>query len=181
MIYPATEIVLKNEKNAIFRSPKKEDAAEMIEYLKKTSGETVFIMRYPEECGYTIQDEEEILESKRLSEREVMIACEIDGKIAGNCNLMFNRHIKTAHRATVAIALLKEYWGIGIGSAMFEEMIKIARDRGVLQMELQFVEGNDRARHLYEKFGFRISGIIPDAIRLKDGTLLNEYHMIKKL
>ena len=34
---------------------------------------------------------------------------------------------------------------------------------------------------LYEKFGFRIAGILPDAIRLKDGTLLNEYRMVKKL
>ncbi|MGN1409592.1 MAG: GNAT family N-acetyltransferase [Eubacteriales bacterium] len=181
MIYPEKEIVLKGGKAVLFRSPKKEDAAEMVEYLKETAGETVFIMRYPEECCYSIEDEEEILESKRLSEREVMIVCEVDGKIAGNCSLMFNRHIKTAHRATVGIALLKEYWGMGIGSAMFEEMIRLAGERGVLQMELQFVEGNDRARHLYEKFGFRIAGIIPDAIRLKDGTLLNEYHMIKKL
>lgn len=181
MIYPTTEIVLKNGRTATLRSPGKEDAAEMLAYLKKTSAETIFIMRYPEECGYTLEDEEKILEGKRLSEHDVMIACEVDGKIAGNCQVSFNRHIKTAHRATVAIALLKEYWNMGIGSAMFEEMIKLAQERGVLQMELQFVEGNERARHLYEKFGFRIAGVIPDAMRLKDGTLLNEYHMIKKL
>ena len=52
---------------------------------------------------------------------------------------------------------------------------------GVMQIELEFVEGNTRARHLYEKMGFRITGVHPNAIRLKDGMLLNNYTMIKEL
>ena len=106
---------------------------------------------------------------------------EVDGKIAGNCQIMFYGRIKTAHRATVAIGLTREYWGLGIGSAMFDEMEKAARQRGCLLMELDFIEGNARARGLYEKKGFRITGVLEDVIRLKDGTLLNNYHMVKKL
>ena len=48
-------------------------------------------------------------------------------------------------------------------------------------MELEFIEGNDRARHLYEKMGFRIAGVRPNAIRLKNGTLLNEYTMVRTM
>ena len=70
----------------------------------------------------------------------------------------------------------------GIGTKMFEEMIRLAERReGVMQIELEFVEGNARARYLYEKMGFRITGVHPNAIRLKDGTLLNNYTMIKEL
>ena len=65
---------------------------------------------------------------------------------------------------------------------MFEEMIQIAKTRdGVRQMELDFIEGNSRARGLYEKMGFRITGVKPDAIRLKDGTFLNEYMMVRRI
>jgi len=82
----------------------------------------------------------------------------------------------------VAIALLKEYWNQGIGTRLFQEMIRIAEENeNILQMELEFVEGNARARALYEKMGFRIVGITPNAIRLKDGTLLNEYYMIREI
>jgi RimJ/RimL family protein N-acetyltransferase len=82
----------------------------------------------------------------------------------------------------VAIALLKEYWGQGIGTRMFEEMIRIAEENEqILQMELEFIEGNRRARALYEKMGFQITGVRPNAIRLKDGTLLNEYGMIREI
>ncbi len=42
---------------------------------------------------------------------------------------------------------------------MFEEMIQITKKRdGVRQIELDFIEGNSKARKLYEKMGFRITG-----------------------
>ena len=82
----------------------------------------------------------------------------------------------------MAIALLKEYWNLGIGTRMFEELIQIAWEREeVRQIELDFVEGNSRARGLYEKMGFRITGVKPDAIRMKDGSFVNEYMMVNRL
>ena len=108
--------------------------------------------------------------------------CIVDGKVVGNCGISFFKGMKTRHRASVAIALLSEFWNQGIGTKMFEQMIGLAEAReGVTQIELEFVEGNSRARHLYEKMGFRIAGIHPNAIRLKDGTLLNNYIMIREI
>ena len=102
--------------------------------------------------------------------------------MAGNCHIRWNNTIKTGHRAGIGIALLRDYWNQGIGTRMFREMIRIAEENeNLLQMELEFVEGNARARALYEKMGFRIAGIRPNAIRLKDGTLLNEYYMVREL
>ena len=48
-------------------------------------------------------------------------------------------------------------------------------------MELDFIEGNVRARALYEKMGFRITGVKPDAICQKDGSYRNQYMMVKRL
>ena len=65
---------------------------------------------------------------------------------------------------------------------MFQELIRIAEENpNLIQIELDFVEGNSRARALYEKMGFKITGVKPNAIRLKDGTLLNEYSMIREI
>ena len=108
--------------------------------------------------------------------------CVVDGKVIGNCEISFYTGMKTKHRATVAIALISKFWNQGIGTKMFEEMIRLAEEREeVMQMELEFVEGNSRARHLYEKMGFRIAGVHPNAIRLKDGRLLNNYLMIREM
>lgn len=89
--------------------------------------------------------------------------------------------MKTSHRATIAIAILKDYWNLGIGSAMFEELVADAQKRGTEIMELEFIEGNERAKHLYEKFGFRVVSERPNVFKLKDGTYLSEFYMQKYL
>ncbi len=183
MIVPEIEFSLKDNRKALLRSPKDEDIQGMLDYLFVSAGETEFILRYPEECGkYTAEGEKALFDRINASENEAMLVCLVEGKVAGNCQILWKTGIKTRHRASVAIALLKEYWNQGIGTRMFQEMIRIAEENpNLLQMELDFVEGNSRARALYEKMGFRITGIRPDAIRLKDGTLLNEYSMIRKI
>ena len=110
------------------------------------------------------------------------ITCYIDGEIVGSSEINFRGGIKTSHRATVSIAILKEYWNLGIGSAMFAELISAAESRPETEIvELEFVEGNDRAKALYEKYGFQIVGERPNAFKLKDGRLLKEYFMQKEL
>jgi len=183
MIINDVTFELKDGRKALLRSPKEEDIESTLEYLIVACGETDFLLRYPEECEkYTIESEKALFEQKNASPNEAMITCIVDEKVAGNCNITFLTGLKTKHRATVAIALRREFWNQGIGTKMFEEMFRLAKSReDVTQIELEFVEGNSRARYLYEKMGFRITGMHPNAIRLKDGTLLNEYTMIKEI
>ena len=183
MIIDEVRFKLRDGREALLRSPKEEDVESTLEYLVVSAGETDFILRYPEECRkYTPEGEKKLFEQKNESSNEAMIMCVVDGKVVGNCEISFFKGMKTKHRASIGIALISEFWNQGIGTKMFEEMIRLAENReDVLQIELEFVEGNARARHLYEKMGFRITGVRPNAIRLKDGTLLNEYTMIREI
>ena len=183
MRIPERKFVLKDGREAVLRCAEETDAEAMLEYLYVTAGETEFIIRYPEECGkYTAEGEAKWIRGCNGDPRGVMLVCTVDGKLAGNCEINFSKAIKTRHRGTIGIALIKEFWGLGIGTEMFRAMTEVAEaDEYCEQMELDFVEGNSRARALYEKAGFRIAGIHPDAIRLKDGTYRNEYLMIRKV
>lgn len=183
MDFSPKTIPLKDGRRAILRSPDPaKDAAELVQYLCDTAADTPYVLRCPEEISMTVEREESFLRGVVESPDDCMILCEVDGCIAGNCHLQFNGRIKTRHICSVAIALRKAYWGNGIGTAMFVEMEALARAHGgVLQMELEFVEGNARARALYEKMGFRITGVHPDAIRQQDGTLCALFLMQKKL
>ena len=183
MIIDAFEYTLKDGRKALIRSPREEDIQGMLDYLYVSAGETDFILRYPEECcKYTAEGERNLFERVNSSDNEAMLVCLVDGKVAGNCDISWSKGIKTRHRASVAIALLKDYWDQGIGTRLFQELIHIAEsNKDIIQIELDYVEGNYRARALYEKMGFRITGVKPNAIRLKDGTLLNEYSMVKEI
>ncbi len=183
MLIQPFEFQLKDGRKALIRSPRDEDIPGVLNYLYTSAGETEFILRYPEECGkYTPEAEKTLFDRVNASDHEAMLVCLVEGKVAGNCQIMWSTGMKTRHRASVAIALLKAYWGQGVGTRLFQEMIRIAEENeNILQMELDFVEGNARARALYEKMGFRITGVRPNAIRLKDGTLLNEYSMVREI
>ena len=181
MIFEEKTISLKHGKTAILKSPCVEDAEKLLNYIKKACGETDYLLRYPEEWNISVEQEEGWVNRFRSSPDALAITCYIDGDVAGNCEISFRGGIKTAHRATIAIAILKDYWDLGIGSAMFEELIAAAQTRGTEIIELEFIEGNARAKHLYEKFGFRIVSEKPNAFKLKDGTYLKEFYMQKYL
>jgi len=182
MFFAPKAITLKDGRSATLRSPRREDAQALIDYMRITAGETDFLLRYPDEVAMTVEQEERFIAAVVESSMDLMILCEVDGHIAGNCHLMFGGKSKVRHRATVAITLYKAYWGLGIGTAMFEAMIDAARAReGVMMMELEVVQGNARARALYEKMGFKVVAVEPNHLILRDGTLLDEYIMQKML
>lgn len=174
---------LKDGREAAIRSPREEDAPQMLQFMRTAFGQTEFLLRYPEEfAGLTPEAEAKFFASLNDSPCGAMPVCFVDGQIVGNCQISWQQRIKIRHRASVAIAVLQEFWGLGIGTKLFEQMIEIAQnDTELLQLELDYVEGNSRARALYEKMGFRITGVKPNAIRLKDGTLLNEYSMVREI
>ena len=182
MLFDPRHFVLKDGREAVLRVAEPDDAAPMIQYLRETAAETEFVLRYPEECDrYTLEKERELLQSFKDNPNSLMLCCFVGDELAGNCNLQFFPQIKCRHRASVAIALYKAFWGQGIGSAMFEAMIDAARERGVEQIELEYIDGNARGRALYEKMGFVRVGEHPDAIKLKDGSYRSLVFMVKKL
>ncbi len=183
MIAREYDFKLKDGRNVRIRSPREEDIPSLLEYMRRSAEETDFLLRVPEECGkYTPDKEREFISRINASSGAVMLVGCLDGTIAACSSLTRREGLKTRHRAEIAIALLKDCWGLGLGTELIREMIRIAEeDEYILQLELDFVEGNTRARALYEKMGFRITGVKPDAIRRRDGSFRNEYSMIRKL
>jgi RimJ/RimL family protein N-acetyltransferase len=181
MIIDEKNITLKDGRTAIFRAPTLEDAAALLEFLRITAEETDFLLRYSEECTMTVEQETAYLHNFLQNTDAAMILCEVDGKVVGNCNLTRHNKLKTRHRASIGIALLHEVWGLGIGTAMFEEIHRLAKAWNVEQLELEVFADNHRAMALYKKMGFRIAAEHPNAIKRKNSTYVNEYLMVKKL
>ena len=181
MHYAPKEIRLKDGRTALLRGPLPSDAPAALEYMKITAGETPFLLRTPEEITLTVAEEEKFLSRFPSDPGAAMILCFVDGVLAGNCQIIRKTKLKNNHRATVAIALLKDFWNLGIGTAMFEEMIAIAESWGILQLELEVVEGNTRAMGLYRKMGFETVSHVPNAMRMGDGSFAREFLMVRDL
>ena len=182
MKFEARKIRLKDGRECILCPTSAEYAAEMIEFLKQTAGETPFLTSYADEVNYTLESEREILNQYFADEKSIMMLALVDGKIAGNAGVSgLGSKRRVLHRCSLGIALKKEYWRLGIAAAMIEYLTELAKYVGYEQMELEVVDGNDRAKKLYEKCGFTTTGKHLHAMKYDDGTYRDEWVMVKML
>ena len=81
----------------------------------------------------------------------------------------------------MGISVLKEYWGLGIASEIMKVIIDKAKEVGFEQIELQVVDTNEPAKHLYTKFGFYETGYINNGMKYTAGTYAKLILMQKEL
>lgn len=182
MRFQPTVIKDKLGREVVLRSAEIFDAADLIEYLKVTSGETPFLIREPQEVTITNEQEIAFIENVNNSERELMLVATIGGKHVGNCSLMSVAPYKRyAHRCEVAIALYKDYCGCGIGKMMMQTVLRAAKELGYEQAELEVVSDNINAIEMYKKLGFESFGTLPNNMKYSDNTYADAEWMMKKL
>lgn len=172
---------LKNGKVCKIRPIQEEDAAEALAYIRKVNLETDFLLRYPEELLDSVEEERKFIQKIVKSQHNQMLVCIVDGQIVANAQFSrFTLH-KVEHRAEIAMAVVQEYWNQGIGHKLLEELEAFAHERGIEQLELEYIESNERARALYEKCGFRGIAVRPNAFKQRDGKRLGAVLMQKDL
>ena len=182
MRFDERRITLKDGRECILRPTMPSDAEAMIDYLKLTSAETEYLLRYPDEVSFTIESEKEILGRLLDDKQSVMMVAVVDGKVAGNCSINgIGNKRKICHRCSMAVALYRDYWGLGIGSAMINYLCELAAAIGYEQIDLEVVAENERAQALYKKCGFTESGKRHNALKFDDGSFHDEILMYKEI
>jgi RimJ/RimL family protein N-acetyltransferase len=74
---------------------------------------------------------------------------------------------KVLHRAkVVGMYVVPEVAGKGVGGLLLQALLARARAEGLESLVLTVTEGNEAARRLYERCGFRSFGIEPRAIKV---------------
>ena len=87
MRFENRSVRLKDGRECVLRPTTAEYAQEMIDYMKITAAETPFLLRYPDEVKYTLENEKEILARIYGDEKTVMMLALVDGQVAGNCSI----------------------------------------------------------------------------------------------
>ena len=181
MIEPQV-IQLRNGQTCTLRSPKKDDAKALVEYLKVTAGETDFLLRSPEEITTTVEEEEIFIKGINNATDSLKVVAEIDGEIVGRCCYSaVGDRMRNKHRMQLSIAVYKRFWGCGVGTALMRKIMEKAKEFGFERAELEVVSRNWRAITLYKKLGFEQIGCIPRAMKYPDGSYDSLIVMVKEL
>jgi len=178
MIITPHEIELGSGRVCVIRSPEPQEAESLLAWMRTVYEETPWLTRYPEESPQDVRAEQRFVERMEQAPRSFFLGAYLDGQLAATTELSaVSSRIKTRHRATIGLAVLRSFWHLGIGRLLLEEDIAQARRFGYRQIELNVYTENERAVRLYRKAGFEIWGRTPAAYRFKDGSVHEELQM----
>jgi RimJ/RimL family protein N-acetyltransferase len=152
---------LNNGKVLIIREAQKKDAVSILEYVERIASETNFLTFGPGEFNLSLEQEEQLIESHLNTDNKLLIIAEINQELVGCLNFTGGNRPRIQHTGELGRSVLKEYWGLGIGSALVQTVIQWAKSTGIInKINLRVRPDNDRAIRLYERFGFVREGLI---------------------
>jgi RimJ/RimL family protein N-acetyltransferase len=157
----------------ILRCSTKYDAAELSNLRVKIDGESENLHREPGEGLLTPEDFERLIYEDGVAERTIFLVAEVEGKISGFTRLEGSKLSRFRHKAEFGICISKEYWDLGIGKVLLENVLMWADTVGIEKISLTVIQTNTKAIQLYKTYGFVEEGLlIKDRIH-KDGNYHN--------
>ena len=105
----------------------------------------------------------------------------VDDRLVGITGLRVQPRIKERHKGFIySVYVDQAFRGLGLAAGLVEAAIAAAREAGLCFVLLTVAVGNDGARRIYERLGFRTFGIEPRGL-LVDGEFVDEEMMVLDL
>ena len=159
----------------IIRAADRRDASAYLAHTETLVGETVYMLK-------GVQDTLPDLAEQRLIfdyfSRTLTCLCLVASRpsrglgrepILASLTLTGARTQRTQHTVQLGMGVLREAWGLGIGSALLDAALTWARANPILtRVRLQVYEDNHAARKLYESRGFVDEGVMQDEVLLSN-------------
>lgn len=172
-----------SEKEAVaitIRTALPSDAAGVLDHIRQTSLETGFMTVGAEGPGITPEEEKRHLENIDESENNFLLLALDDEIIIGMASIKGSASPKIKHIGELGISILKEYWGMGLGTLLVKDLIEWAESSQVIKrLELTVQKRNERAIHVYEKLGFEQEAIMKRGV--KDDGVYRDVCLMSRL
>jgi putative acetyltransferase len=178
MDYPTeweTVFTAKNGKTITFR-PEKSSDTEMLWAMFSTLSEASLSNLVPPFTRERIEgwtsniDYNEVLAIVAVIDKKSM------QRIVGSASLRFNSQEVFKHKAELGITVHDNYQNLGIGTALLNHLLAIARMKKLKKVWLMVNTENDKAIQLYKKAGFEIEGTLRKEMYFK-GKYSDEHRM----
>ena len=144
------------ENKVIIREADTLDADALLDFIKNLTAEKdIDIPLEPGEFNLSLEDEISILNNYREAENSIFFIADYLGQIIGSLNITGGKRKALQHTADLGISVAADWRGKGVGRSLMEYGINWAKHNPVLKrVELQVYARNQKAIHLYKKFGF---------------------------
>lgn len=135
----------------------------------------------PEDLSQTLADKETRVHAQLADEYSYTLVGlhRETGQLAGYAEWNRMRPLKLRHNVVLAMGVLPEFQGQGLGKQLLRQLVEDARqtEPKITRIELGVVADNARARALYESAGFQLEGVrrafVHDERGLRDDCLMS--------
>jgi ribosomal protein S18 acetylase RimI-like enzyme len=115
-----------------------------------------------------------------IAERAPQFVAIADERVVGWCDALPKPRPALRHSSVLGLGVISAYRGQGIGPALLQATLEAAKARGMSRIELTVRVDNERAKRLYESFGFATEGLCRRHMRVdgeyKDSWLMALLH-----
>lgn len=169
-------------KALVIRYVMNEDLEKLLKYINTLSKEQSFIRFQGEQM--TLEEEKKYLEDflkKQKARKAIKLLVFIKDELIGVADINLEDKI-SSHVGVFGITVKKEFRGEGIGKILMDLTIKEAQKNlmGLRIITLGVFSNNPLAKSIYEKFGFKEYGCLPEGV-LHQGKYVDHLYMYKKL
>jgi GNAT superfamily N-acetyltransferase len=166
-------VTLRNGENATLRPAAATDAEGLIAIQRQVVLENVANVDdhvdTAEECAKRVNS---------LPSSDLWLVAERDGRVLGSIRLLSPGASFLKHLRNLYIDVHREWRGAGVGAALIDGAVNWAKDHGVEMIALSVLDSNPRARALYERLGFKVTGHTPGLVKRPDGTRSDDTQML---
>lgn len=156
----------------VIREAVPDDAADLIAFLEDVSQQTTFLTLETDDKQITEEEEAEHLGRLLESPVNCLLVSFDGGRMIAAASVHTPADSKTQHIGDVGIVVHEEYWGMGLGTILMEELVAWSEDTGIIKrLQLQVQERNSRAKSLYAKVGFRQEAVLERGIFIEGNYL----------
>lgn len=154
--------LLKNGYSLDINKAGEEDAADFLAFLQSAASESETMLTAAGEFSLTLDQEQAFLRAAAASPKDLYLCGRVNGKLCAVASYTGGGRMRNAHTAELSVVVGREWWNLGIATAMMQELIMAAKNSGrFLMLHLGVREDNHAAIKVYKSLGFAPVGSLP--------------------
>ena len=176
------EFVLKDGRKCIIRTAEEADAEKVLKQIESVLAEAEYTITTLDNDreDYTIEKINERIKKHIENEGNLFVVAEIDEQIIASTDLHNGVRKRIEHVGTVAITVVRDFRGLGIGEALMQSIIDWASNNPIIEkMGLGVFANNIKAISLYKKLGFVEEGRKAKEIKIAPDKYVDSILMYK--
>jgi ribosomal protein S18 acetylase RimI-like enzyme len=165
------EFTLKNGKKITIRQAELNDAEALMRYAEEIFKDDKFLLTTRQEIAedLTVEKQKERIEKYLNKSGMIILIAEVEGVIVAASDVDNGSKKRRRHVGRVGMSVLKEYRGIGCGTALLQSIIEWAKEDEIIEkLSLGVFANNAGAIGLYKKLGFREQGRAPRELKINE-------------